>query len=182
LQADCVLLILPSGTAGGVEETRKCPTITNGLDGVHAMQCIHSFTFLLRPLNSGVPCTALDQRMKIENKRVKASGRDLSSSWSWSRFKYKVSTPHPVGCSNWPETLESWRSQVHNTAAVAHQLALHWPSPVVYIYLRNVVIIIYCAQACSLIDSVDRGRRLPYRVKYRKSGTELNSNAFLHAS
>jgi hypothetical protein len=98
-----VFYYLPSGTAGGVEETRKCPTITDDLDGVHAMQCIHSFTFLWRPLNSGVPCTG--QEDENENTRVKASGRDLSSGRSWSRFKYRVSTPHPVGCSNWPETL-----------------------------------------------------------------------------
>jgi len=61
-----VFYYLQSGTAGEVEETRKCPTITNDLDGVHAMQCIHSFTFLLRPLNSGVPWTVLYKRMKTK--------------------------------------------------------------------------------------------------------------------
>jgi hypothetical protein len=38
-----------------VEETSRRPTVTNDLG---------SFTFLWRPLNSGVPCTGLGRRMK----------------------------------------------------------------------------------------------------------------------
>lgn len=39
-----------------MEETSRRPTVTNDLQG--------SFTFLWRPLNSGVPCTGLGRRMK----------------------------------------------------------------------------------------------------------------------